>query len=186
MTVTIGGSMLRSEMLRTLLKCKTFIIGLSLITIIGIIAVLADSIALYPPLEFVGNPLESPSAKHPFGTDDMGRDIYSMTIHGARISLFIGIIAALLSTSIGTGIGVVCGVFRGIVDAVIMRIIDFMLSLPYLAIALVIIAFLKPSMMIIILVIVILSWITTAKVVRAHTLSVMESLFVEAARAIGA
>jgi len=174
------------ETIKSLFKCLTFTIGFLIVLIVGIIAIFADSLAPYPPLEFVGDPLEPPSITHYFGTDDMGRDLYSMVVYGARVSLIIGLTAAILSTLVGTTVGVACGIVRGVVDAITMRIIDFLLSLPYLAVALAIIAFLKPNMAIIIIIIVALSWISTAKVVRAQALSLMESLFVEAAEAIGA
>jgi len=175
-----------ANLILTLLRYRTFTLGLAIIVFIGIIAALADTIAPYSPTEFVAGGLEPPSPKHIFGTDDMGRDLFSMTVYGARVSLVVGLLAALLSTVIGTSIGVLCGVVRGFVDAVVMRIIDFMLSLPYLAVALAIVAFLKPSIWIIIVIIAALSWITTAKVVRTHTMSVMGNAFVEAARAVGA
>jgi len=174
------------DTLDMLFHSKTFTLGFSIVVTVSLIALLADIIAPYPPLDFVGNVLEAPSWKHLFGTDDLGRDIFSMVVYGSRVSLIVGFLAAIFSTIIGTAIGITCGILRGIIDAITMRFIDFMLSLPYLALALAILAFLKPNIFLVVLVIVILGWVSTAKVVRAQTLTIMASPFVEAARAIGA
>jgi len=176
----------KGEAIKLLFYSKTFTTGFLIVVVILFIALFADFLATYPPLEFVGEPLAPPSYQHYFGTDDMGRDIYSMVIYGSRISLIVGIVAAFLTTFLGTAIGITCGILGGLIDTFTMRVIDFLLSLPYLAVALAIVAFLKPNLGIIILIIVILSWISTAKVVRAQTLSLMRSMFVEAAKAIGA
>jgi len=173
------------ETIRLLFSSKTFLTGFIIVIIISIIAVSADYMIRYPPLKFVGKPFTPPSDKFIFGTDDMGRDIYSMTISASRVSLIIGLIAAVLTTLLGMFIGLSSGMIGGIYDILMMRSIDFLLSLPYLALALVILAFLKPNLYIIILVIVILSWISTAKIVRADTLVVKELPFVEAAKAMG-
>jgi len=174
------------ETLKLLFKSKAFLAGFSIIVLVSAVAILADHLATYPPLEFVGRPFTPPSRRFYFGTDDMGRDIYSMTIYGTRVSLTVGIIAAALTTALGTAVGITCGMLRGIVDAFTMRVIDFLLSLPYLAVALAIVAFLKPSLWIMILIIVILSWVSTAKIVRAQTIVTLEYMFIEAAKAIGA
>ncbi len=175
-----------SDIIFDLFSNITFTAGFMIVTVVAIIAVLADIISPYPPLEFVAEPLLPPSELHPFGTDDLGRDLFSMTLHGSRVSLMVGITAAVISTLVGIAVGLTSGIVRGVLDMFTMRVIDFLLSLPYLAIALAILSFLKPNMMIIIMIIVVLSWIPTAKVVRAHTFSIMESLYVEAAKAMGA
>jgi len=174
------------KMIKQILKQKIFLTGLIIIITIILIASLADILAPYPPLKLVGNTFNPPSLNFYLGTDDMGRDIYSMIIYGSRTSLIIGITAAIFTTLLGTIIGIFSGVFRGILDTLLMRSIDFLLSLPYLVVALVLVAFLQPNIGIIILIIVILSWIPTAKVVRSKALSIMESGFVEAAISIGA
>ena len=173
------------ENILLLFSSKSFVIGFLIVLIITIIAIFADYLIRYPPLEFVGKPFTPPSSKYLFGTDDMGRDIYSMTIYASRVSLLIGSIAAILTTLLGMFVGLSSGMIGGLYDILMMRSIDFLLSLPYLALALVILAFLKPNLYIIILVIVILSWISTAKIVRADTMVVKELPFVEAARSMG-
>jgi len=173
------------ENILLLFSSKSFVIGFLIVLIIAIIAIFAVYLIRYPPLEFVGKPFTPPSSKYLFGTDDMGRDIYSMTIYASRVSLLIGSIAAILTTLLGMFVGLSSGMIGGLYDILMMRSIDFLLSLPYLALALVILAFLKPNLYIIILVIVILSWISTAKIVRADTMVVKELPFVEAARSMG-
>ncbi len=174
------------EVIHLLLKSKPFMIGLILVLSVSAIAISADYISKYSPLDFVGEPFTPPTSKYYLGTDDMGRDIYSMTVYGSRVSLIVGLTAAVLTTLLGMSIGIISGMNRGIIDAIIMRIIDFLLAIPYLVIALSILAFLKPNLFIIILIIAVLGWISTAKVVRAQTITVMESAFVESAEAIGA
>jgi len=173
------------NILSQLFSSKVFVVGFLIVVGIGLIALLADYIAPYSPLKFVGKPLTPPNNVYLFGTDDMGRDIFSMTIYASRISLSIGFIAAILTTLLGMSIGLISGMVGGILDALLMRSIDFLLSLPYLAVALVILAFFKPNLYIIIIVIVILSWISTAKIVRANTITVKEENFIEAAKAVG-
>ena len=174
------------DVILDLFSNTTFTIGFMIVFAISLIALFADILSPYPPLEFVAEPLLPPSEQYPFGTDDLGRDLFSMVLHGSRISLMVGVVAAVISTIVGIAIGLTSGILKGFFDMFTMRVIDFLLSLPYLAIALAILSFLKPNMMIIIMIIVVLSWIPTAKVVRAHTFSIMESLYVEAAKSMGA
>jgi len=174
------------ETLHQLFSSKVFLAGFIIVLAVSFIALLANYISPYQPLEFVGSPLNPPTSSHLFGTDDMGRDVFSMTMYASRVSLLVGFIAAILTTILGVSIGLLSGMVGGLLDAVLMRTIDFLLSLPYLAVALVILAFFKPNLFITILVVVLLSWISTAKIVRANTITVKEENFIEAAKAIGA
>ncbi len=174
-----------TQTLKLLFKTNTFLTGFAIVSTITLIALLADYIAPYNPFDFVGEPFQPPSGTYYFGTDDLGRDIFSMTVYAARVSLFIGVIAAALTTLLGMTVGLVTGMTGGFIDTFIMRAVDFLLSLPYLALALVILAFVKPNIFIVILVIALLGWISTAKVVRANTIMVKEEPFIEAAKASG-
>jgi len=121
-----------------------------------------------------------------FGTDDVGRDIYSLTVYGARASLIVGIMASLISIVIGAAIGISSGYFGKVSDEVLMRFTDFFLVIPWFPLMIVIASLMGRSFTNVIIVIGITSWPSTARIVRAQVLSVKEMGFVERARAIGA
>jgi len=144
--------------------------------------------------------LQPPSAEHPFGTDEIGRDILARTIYGGQISLIIGVLAVLLSITIGTAIGMLSGYYGGLVDAVLMRITEAILSVPTLLLLLVMAKFFggripdiqvlgrqfSGSVVVIILIVGLTSWTYLARLVRSTFLSLREQEFVLAARAVGA
>jgi peptide/nickel transport system permease protein len=119
--------------------------------------------------------------KHPLGTDMMGRDIVSRIVHGARISLFVGLVTVLLSCFIGTWLGMLSGYVGGKVDSLIMRLTDIQLSMPYILIAIAIIGALGPSIKNIIIVIAITNWVGYARIIRGEVLSLRQMEFIEAA-----
>ena len=126
------------------------------------------------------------SIAYPLGTDQVGRDILSRIIYGARVSLLVGISAVLVSLTVGVTLGLLSGFFRGRVDTVIMTVVDVTLSFPQLLLALAFVAALGPSLLTIIVVLGLTGWERYARVVRAEVLALREKDFVEAARAIGA
>ena len=143
------------------------------------------------------NGLRSPSLEHPFGTDDLGRDLMARVLTGGRISIAVGIVAVIISMTLGTTIGAVSGFFGGFVDSALMRFVDMMLSLPTLPLLLLVIYLFRDSMrdkfglelgMFILIVGIIgaLSWMPVARLVRASFLSIKEKEFIEAAYCIGA
>jgi peptide/nickel transport system permease protein len=134
----------------------------------------------------VENILIPPSSQFWLGTDDLARDIWSQTIYGSRISLTIGFVAALITVFSGTLVGVVAGFYGGLVDELFMRIVDFFMMLPELPLMIVLAAVLGPNMWNIILVVSLVSWPTTARIVRSQVLSLKERHFVESSRCIGA
>ena len=151
------------------------------------IAVLAPLIAPYDPSAIdVKHVLEPPSSKHPFGTDDLGRDILSRVIHGSWISLQVGFVAVGIATIIGIIFGALSGYYGGWVDRISMRFVDIMLAIPTFFLILAVIAFLEPSIWNIMIVIGVTSWMGVARLVRAEFLSLKEREFVLAARALGA
>ncbi|NTU77822.1 MAG: ABC transporter permease [Chloroflexales bacterium] len=129
---------------------------------------------------------QPPSADHIMGTDYIGRDIYARVVYAGRVSLGIAFSVVLLSSAFGIVVGVVSGFFGGWVDALLMRIVDFMLTLPFLPILLVVITIFSPSIPLLIFVLVVTGWTGTARLLRGQILSLREQTFVEASRALGA
>lgn len=130
--------------------------------------------------------LEPPSREHPLGTDELGRDVLSRMVYGARISLKVGFVAVGIATAIGLVVGLLAGFYGGWVDAVLMRFVDIMLCFPSFFLILSVIAVLEPSIYNIMAVIGVTGWMGVARLVRAETLSLKERDFVAAARAQGA
>jgi peptide/nickel transport system permease protein len=161
-------------------------IGLIVMVMFVLVALFADLIGRYDPLSVDSlRRLASPDALHWMGTDSFGRDVWSRIIHGARISLAVGIGATALGSSIGVVIGLTSGYLSGWVDLVFQRIIDILQALPLLVLALVMSAALGPSLQNTIIAISIPLIPTVARVIRANTLALRELPFVEAAKSIG-
>lgn len=163
-------------------------IGAILITFVLIAALFAPYLGTVDPQAsgIREDILNAPSAKHWLGTDDLGRDVWSQIIFGSRVSLAIGLITAFVTVVTGTLIGLIAGYYGGLIEEVLARIIDFFMMLPVLPLMIILAAVLGPNLWNIILVISVVSWPTTARVVRSQVLSIKERPFVEAARCIGA
>lgn len=161
--------------------------GLIIILILATVALLAPIIAPYSPTSInVYNVLSTPSSAHPFGTDDLGRDVLSRMIWGSRASLKVGFLAVGIAITIGTVLGAAAGFYGGAIDALIMRFVDIMLSFPTFFLILAVIAIVEPSISTIMIVIGLTGWMDVARLVRAEFLTLKERDFVSAARAIGA
>ncbi|SIR01999.1 peptide/nickel transport system permease protein [Alkalispirochaeta americana] len=130
--------------------------------------------------------LESPSWDHPFGTTDVGRDIFSQVILGTRTALMVGFLAALLVTIVGSVIGIIAGYFGGWIDSLLMRVVDFFYAIPFIPFVIVLAAVLQPSIWNIILAVSLLSWRTVARIVRSQVLSIAQRPYIKAARVAGA
>jgi peptide/nickel transport system permease protein len=139
-----------------------------------------------PTCPCTGPAFSPPSAEFPFGTDDLGRSVFALTVRGARTSLLVGFAATLMSVLIGSVIGIVAGYTGRWPEVVLMRLTDWFLVIPFLPLAIVLASILSPSLGVIILVIGITSWPSTARIVRAQVLSVKTRPYVERARALGA
>src|SRR5499426_2012405 len=137
--------------------------------------------ALKPPFW-----VEDGSLRHPLGTDHLGRDVYSRMVYGARISLTIGVLAALLGAVVGVAAGLIAGYLGGRADTVIMRIADLNLAFPLILLALAVVALLGASLKNLVIVMAITTWMIYARVVRGLTLALREQEFVQAIRALGA
>ena len=161
--------------------------GFIIIVLIFLLAMLAPLIAPYDPNEInVKAILLGPSMQHWMGTDGLGRDVLSRMLHGGRISLLVGLVAVGISTLIGILLGAIAGFYRGWVDVLIMRLVDVMLSIPSFFMILAVIAFLTPSIINIMIVIGLTSWMGVTRLVRAEFLSLCEREYVMASRTLGA
>ena len=166
---------------------KLAVIGGIIVLTLFITAIFAPLLSPYDPNSInVKHILEPPGRTHPLGTDDLGRDILSRMIWGARISLAVGFVAVGISTMVGILLGAVSGYYGGWIDRVLMRFVDIMLSIPTFFLLLAVIAFLEPSIWNIMIVIGLTSWMGVSRLVRAEVLSSKEREFALAARAIGA
>lgn len=162
--------------------------GVSLFIITGffIVSIFAPFMAPYPPTQIdVEHVLSPPSLKHPLGTDELGRDVLSRMIYGARVSLSVGIIAVGIAIIIGTLVGAIAGYYSGIIDSILMRFVDMMLTFPTIFLILAIMVIVEQSIWIIMVVIGLTGWMDVARLVRAEFLSLKEREFVQAARALG-
>lgn len=159
---------------------------LTLLIIIAAVSLFAPVIAPYDPEEINLDELrQSPSLKHPFGTDGKGRDMLSRVVYGGRISLSVALMAALLSMGIGLMIGLLSGYSGGKVDTAMMLVVDFVLAFPSLLLAIGISVILQPGIYTVMIAIAAVGWASFARLVRGYVLSLKEMPFIEAARAVG-
>ena len=166
-------------------KNKLAMIGLFIVTVEVLAAIFASVITKYSytDLQFKGS--LGPSTAHWFGTDQIGRDLFTQVVFGARVSLEVGIIAVLLALAIGIPAGALAGYYGGIIDGVLMRITDIFLAFPYILLAIVIITVVGRGVTAVIIVLGFLGWMPFARLLRSRILSIRESEYVEAARAAG-
>ncbi len=157
---------------------KAAVLSLILLGIIILFALIAPLLPVDPNATDVINRLKSPSFTHLFGTDEVGRDYFARVIYGGRVSLLVGFLAMLTSLTIGVAVGTISGFCGGIIDAILMRIVDVLHSIPWMILVTVVSIFLKPGLKSIILVIGLFTWMEIARLVRAETLSLKEREFV--------
>lgn len=166
------------------------LIGLAMLSLAVAVAVFAPLLAPYDPGERVRVSIDNiyapPSPEYLLGTDDAGKDVLTNLIYGARVSLTVGFFASFITLVIGGTVGIIAGFYGGRVENVLMRVTDILLVIPDLPLMIILIALLGRKLWVIIVVVGILSWTGTARVVRSQTLSVKERKFVQRARAIGA
>jgi peptide/nickel transport system permease protein len=164
------------------------VLGVLVLAALALFSAAAPLISPYDPdktqLLLIYDP---PSLAHPFGTDDLGRDLATRILYGGRVSLSIGLLAVTVAVSIGTLVGVAAGYYGGLTDSILMRFVDMMYSFPRLFLLILFGVFFKGMTIgVIVLVLGVLSWMTTSRLVRASFLSLKEREFVEAARSVGA
>ncbi|MBM3525857.1 MAG: ABC transporter permease, partial [Alphaproteobacteria bacterium] len=166
--------------------------GLIIYAIFITVALLADQIATHDPLEILyranGRVATNmkPDATFLLGTTNLGRDVFSQTVYGARSALIVGLSAAVIVVVVGTIVGLLAGYFGRWIDTALMRIADVALAIPFLPFVIVLTAFLRPSTKNVVIAVACLLWANTARVVRAQVLTVRERAYVEAARVTGA
>jgi len=163
----------------------TRVAGLAVIIMVILVAIFAPLLATYSPFKSSVDFLQGASSAHWFGTDDLGRDIYSRVLFGARTSLFIGIGAAVVAIFLGVPIGIVAGYFGGRVDVLAVQVIDLFVALPGLVLALIITTMIGPTLPNLMFVLGFVMWPTVARLVRGQTLNIREAVYVEAAKALG-
>ncbi|MEU7735833.1 ABC transporter permease [Streptomyces griseus] len=158
-----------------------------------IVTAVALAVLVVPPLAQLdqqavdlANKLDPPSLAHPFGTDDVGRDLLLRCVYGLRVSLLVGLVAALTATVIGTAIGALAGAFGGWTDRIVMRVVDALSSIPHLLLGIFIVAMFRPGVWPVIVSVALTHWISTARIVRSEVLSLRSRPFIDAAVSGGA
>jgi len=176
-----------SDIWRDLRRHRLALVGAGILAGLILVAALASVVAPHDPIEQdLYKRLQTPSLANPLGTDDFGRDILSRIIYGARISLRIGLISISIALSAGTVLGLIAGYRGGLADTAIMRLVDIMLAFPSILLAIAIVAVIGPGIDNVMVAISIVMVPQYARLVRASVLSIRETDYVEAARALGA
>jgi peptide/nickel transport system permease protein len=181
------GALGRAHALWTTIRRKPLgAVSAAVIVTLVLTAIFADVLAPFDPVETRPEiRLQAPSRAHPFGTDDIGRDVLSRVIHGARISLWVGLLAVGIGTFAGMIIGLLCGYCEGRVDLILQRVMDAVQAIPGLMLALAIVSVLKPNTTNAMLAIAIVIIPGNSRIVRGAVLSTKQNRYVEAAQAIG-
>jgi peptide/nickel transport system permease protein len=162
-------------------------VGLAIVLVAALAAALGPSLTPFDPSsQSLAQRLEPPSSAHPFGLDELGRDILSRLLSGARISLLVGLVVVSVSSLVGMALGSIAGYFGGTVDDVISRAIDILMAFPGILLAIALVAVLGPSLTNVILALCVIGWVGYARLVRGQALRARELEYVQAARALGA
>jgi peptide/nickel transport system permease protein len=182
------------------LRRKDGVVGVAILAVFAVLAIAPELFVgqLETVVSATGKALDPPSLQHLFGTDETGRDMLNLTIHGARISMAIGLLATVITIVIGAAVGIIAGFVGGGVDNLLMRLSDFFLVLPTIVLALILAPIIldvigaqaslfgiRSTLLVIVVVIGLTSWATTARVIRSQVLSLKERMFVDRARVIG-
>jgi peptide/nickel transport system permease protein len=189
---SVARSQGRWRLFRRGLRNRKALIGGVIVGLVVFCGVFADLISPYDPVkQELVNKLQPPlffggTLAHPLGTDSLGRDILSRLIFGARVSLIVGVVSVLFQATIGVILGLIAGYYGGWIDAVIMRFADIQLALPFLILALAVIAVLGTGLQNIIIALGLTGWVLYGRTVRAEVLAVREREYVQAARLTGA
>jgi peptide/nickel transport system permease protein len=177
------------------------VVGLAILLAFAVLAAFPDFFVgnLQTVVTATGTSLQPPYGAHLFGTDELGRDMLNLTVHGARISMTIGLMATLITILVGALVGIVAGYSGGVLDTILMRLSDFFLVLPTVVLAIILAPIIldvvgadaeylgiRATLIVIVVVIGLTSWATTARIIRSQVLSLKERMFVDRARVIGA
>ena len=177
---------LRGKTARRFLRNTGTLVGGALALLLVLLALTAPLLAGDPLAQSLSERLQAPSASHLFGTDQLGRDVLSRTLYGARISLALGFLVVALSVTVGSAVGLAAGLLGGGWDDLLMRVTDIFLAFPALILAMAISAALGPSLTNVMIAVAAVSWPAYARLLRAQVLAVKHVEFVDAARALGA
>lgn len=163
------------------------------VTSVTVVVAVALAVLIVPPLAQLdqqavdlSNKLHPPSWAHPFGTDDVGRDLLLRCVYGLRVSLLVGLVAALTATVLGTAIGALAAAFGGWTDRIVMRLVDTFSSVPHLLLGIFIVAMFRPGVWPVIISVGLTHWLSTARIVRSEVLSLRSRPFIDAAVSGGA
>ena len=157
------------------------LVGLGWLGLVVVVAFIAPLLTAHDPFDIIADPFLKPSPEHVFGTDSLGRSIWSGLVYGARTTLIIAVVATIASVAFGTVVGALAGYFGGLVDDVLMRMTEFFQTIPSFIFAIVLVAILSPSATSLVVAIAVVSWPPIARVVRGEVLSVKSREFVQAA-----
>jgi peptide/nickel transport system permease protein len=162
-------------------------VGFVIVVVAVLAAAIGPTLSPYDPAsQELSRRLERPSVAHPFGLDELGRDILSRLLSGARISLLVGIAVVSVSSVMGMLLGSIAGYFGGLVDDVISRVVDVLMAFPGILLAIALVAVLGPSLTNVVIALSVIGWVGYARLVRSQALRAREFEFVQAARALGA
>jgi len=176
----------RDVLWQRLRRNRMAMVGAVIVLLMFLLAVVAPLLGRDPGAIEIARRLQPPSWSYPMGTDDLGRDVLTRILYGARISLLVGFVAVGIATAIGIVLGALAGYYGRWIDTLLMRFVDIMLCFPTFFLILAVIAFLDPSIWNIMIIIGLTGWMGVARLVRAEFLSLRERDFVIAARAVGA
>lgn len=167
-------------------KNRMAVISLGILLALIVLALLAPVIAPFDPAEQdLLNRLKPPSGTHWFGTDDLGRDLFTRVLFGARVSLAVGIFSVIFNVIIGVTVGSIAGYYGGKVDSILMRFVDVMLAFPQFFLLITVVTLLKPSLFNIIVVLTAFGWMGKARLLRGQIMSVKNREYIEAAKSMG-
>ena len=175
----------RKRFVENVKQDKSAILALSFLILVLLVSITVQWIPIDPDKLDVLHSLAAPSLQHPFGTDDVGRDYFIRVLYGGRVSLLIGFLAMVMSMSIGVALGLISGYFGGIIDAVLMRLVDVISSIPWIIMVMVIGMRFGRGFLSLILVIGLLSWMEIARLIRSEVLSLKGREYVQYARFLG-
>ena len=175
----------RKRFVESVKQDKSAVLALSFLILVLLVSITVQWIPIDPDKLDVLHSLAAPSLQHPFGTDDVGRDYFIRVLYGGRVSLLIGFLAMVMSMSIGVALGLISGYFGGIIDAVLMRLVDVISSIPWIIMVMVIGMLVGRGFLSLILVIGLLSWMEIARLIRSEVLSLKGREYVQYARFLG-
>ncbi len=181
----VKSSLMRRN-LHKLLSNRLALVGLGIVLLLVVLSAFAPLFTKYDPSFIdVSQRLQKPSMEHLLGTDNVGRDLFARLLYGGRVSIFIGIVSALIAAAVGIIIGSVSGYFGGKIDMVLLYISEIVMSFPSMILVLVLVGFLGQGILNLIIIFTVVGWPSTYRIIRSRILSLREELFVESCRASG-